>query len=115
MDSLLIHDVPQYISNLATVSQSLLHDEVECQCPICLVPYSQPFAKGEPAEEPLRLPCGHIVGGRCIGEWLTTTTISSGGGASCPICRRQLGENMRHWHVQEVGTFRAKQLRIADF
>lgn len=52
--------------------------EDERQCPVCrddLVP-------GNEIEHPVRLPCGHIFGDRCIETWFSTNT-------TCPICRRR--------------------------
>lgn len=45
-------------------------------CHICLDSYGSP-------ENPIRLPCGHVVGRSCISRWLATSN-------SCPLCRRVL-------------------------
>ncbi len=38
-------------------------------------------------EIPLTLPCEHVLGSVCLGQWLRTNPADS-----CPLCRRQLYE-----------------------
>ena len=50
-------------------------EELRCtSCSICL----EDFTKGELA---LRLPCGHLFHGPCIGTWLSSSS-------ACPNCRK---------------------------
>lgn len=50
-------------------------------CNICMDPYGST----ENPENPVRLPCGHVIGRSCIARWLTTSN-------SCPLCRQILFE-----------------------
>lgn len=47
------------------------------------LPFLQPKSAG--VDEPVRLPCSHILGSECLKQWL-----SSSGAASCPLCKRDL-------------------------
>lgn len=48
-------------------------------CTICM----EPFGRTEDSESPVKLPCRHIVGRKCISRWLERNT-------NCPFCRRVL-------------------------
>ena len=54
--------------------------EHDRKCFVCLEKYGD-SPDGTPAEEPVKLPCGHSFGQNCITKWLKTRQ-------SCPICRR---------------------------
>ncbi len=52
------------------------------KCPVCLDEYAVPSTSLNPgsSEKPLRLPCGHIMGEKCLRNWCCTNY-------SCPVCR----------------------------
>ena len=50
-------------------------------CSICM----NRFRSREDPEPPVRLPCGHVMGRKCISRWLESEN-------SCPLCRRVLFE-----------------------
>lgn len=60
-------------------------------CNICLDNYGST----EDSENPVRLPCGHVVGRSCISRWLTTSN-------SCPLCRRVLFSHNRAMPMTET-------------
>ena len=51
----------------------------ETTCHICM----DSFGGTEDPESPVQLPCGHVMGRKCISRWLGTND-------SCPLCRRVL-------------------------
>ena len=53
-------------------------------CNICM----EPFGSTEDPESPVQLPCGHVMGRKCISRWLETSN-------SCPLCRRVLFGQVR--------------------
>ena len=54
-------------------------------CMICLDAYgTESLEKGNIAEGPVRLPCGHHVGAECISIWLSPDKTAQN---SCPYCR----------------------------
>ena len=52
------------------------------ECPICLELYQGPPHK----DNPIRLPCSHVIGKDCLLSWLKTCTLN-GKNHTCPICR----------------------------
>lgn len=57
----------------------------EDPCMICLEEYGQP-SEDRIAEQPVRLPCGHIYGEKCLRQWMATRPSSI-----CTLCRRSFG------------------------
>ncbi len=57
-------------------------------CMICRISFFTPH----PDEHPVRLPCpaGHLVGSRCISQWLSPLTGENN--SSCPHCRTEIFE-----------------------
>lgn len=69
-------------------------------CPICYTDFYDKDAEGK-IEYPVRLPCGHVYGQKCIEEWIQETN-------SCPMCKKEfpiinaagmLLGNMRNRHT----------------
>lgn len=48
-------------------------------CDICM----EPFDSTDEPEQPVKLPCGHVMGRNCITKWLASSN-------TCPLCRRIL-------------------------
>ena len=48
-------------------------------CHICHELYTDPSPEG--AENPVKLPCGHVLGSECLAKWF------NGSKNSCPMCR----------------------------
>ena len=67
----------RFFDQLLDISLNDLQSETRCD--ICL----ETFGRPEDPESPTRLPCGHLLGKKCISTWLETTN-------SCPLCRRVL-------------------------
>ena len=70
-----------YVESLPRVSRQEAEQDKDCH--ICLLQYYDRTADTGPIEQPVRLPCSHILGSSCLREWLTKST-------SCPVCRRNL-------------------------
>ena len=67
-----------FVDRLPDISLNDLHVDSRT-CLICI----ESYGRTETPENPVRLPCGHVVGRSCISRWLTTSN-------SCPLCRRVL-------------------------
>ena len=70
------------IADLPTVSIADLPDEQQ-RCSICLESYIKDEFDESIPENPTRLPCGHVVGHRCLRSWV----FPYGDGEYCPVCR----------------------------
>ncbi|CAF9931635.1 MAG: E3 ubiquitin-protein ligase hrd1 [Alectoria fallacina] len=70
----------RFVDKLPDISLSDIPKDSR-SCNICMDPYGST----ENPENPVRLPCGHVIGRSCIARWLTTNN-------SCPLCRRVLFE-----------------------
>ena len=67
-------------------------------CHIC----HEPYLDGDEPEDPVDLPCGHIVGKACISRWLSPDDMEPK--SSCPICRMSFFDNNFHnWGSLEGG------------
>lgn len=71
-----------FIANLPTVAVETMSAEDQ-NCSICLSNFLTPEDSQDSLEIPTRLPCGHIVGNRCLRQWV----FPYGQGEKCPICR----------------------------
>ena len=73
----------KFIDSLPKVEISSL-DEEDRTCSICYDEYgvARPEAE-EPAEDPVKMPCGHVFGKLCITTWLEEH-------CTCPACRHKL-------------------------
>lgn len=61
--------------------------EGDDQCLICMEPYDSAHNEAHDASNGvLRMPCGHVFGGRCLGIWLEVNY-------TCPVCRAELPSN----------------------
>ncbi|KAK0110050.1 hypothetical protein ONS95_002710 [Cadophora gregata] len=70
---------------LMTVLRSIGLDDLadaDSDCTICMAPLSNPGAVVK-LEIPVKTPCGHIFGNKCICTWIRDNT-------NCPNCRREL-------------------------
>ena len=79
-----------WIKTLKKVPMSAVSSgEVHPECAICKNQYRLYPANdsGEKPEQPMMLPCKHIMGENCLQKWLSP---GGGSGNSCPICRRKL-------------------------
>lgn len=109
-NDIVICDADEYVRNLPIIPTTQLPaHEVDRQCPVCLVKYGTTALPTEPTEDALRLPCGHVIGSRCLRHWLATTLTPSGSGANCPVCRHQLGEDAQHWLRVERRSMRVQK------
>ena len=72
--------VTVYVKKLPRVSPEELGDNPDCH--ICLSPYDT-GEDTEPLEEPVRLPCSHVLGTSCLSKWLFKSS-------TCPNCRTKL-------------------------
>jgi hypothetical protein len=75
----------KFIDGLPKVDVSSL-DEDDRTCSICYDEYGvvRPEAE-EPAEDPVKMPCGHVFGKLCITTWLEEH-------CTCPACRHKLSK-----------------------
>lgn len=76
--------VAAFFHGLPQVPISTEHEK----CSICLEQYPHPKAcsiavKAMNLERPVKLPCGHVFGDKCLKRWL------GGGHDDCPLCRRK--------------------------
>lgn len=77
------------------------------KCNICF----EPLLSGDALEEPIKLPCGHILGVNCmlrsaptaLGEPKESLILSYGGFHKCPVCRRDIA---RYIPFPELKLFR---------
>ena len=87
-------DSNAWIQDLESVNMTELED-ADQGCGICRREYTDPSHYAHDSDEsdrcvdPVKLPCNHIFGKVCIGEWLSPT---EGEGRTCPMCRRVLFE-----------------------
>lgn len=65
----------KFIEQLPDINLKDFPNELDCH--ICM----EPFKNAD--ENPVQLPCGHILGRNCISKWLETST-------TCPLCRHVL-------------------------
>lgn len=76
-----------WIKSLTIVPMAAVYSgEVEPECGICKMQYRLHPANDSEAkpEQPIMLPCKHILGEGCLQEWLSP---HGGAGNSCPLCR----------------------------
>ena len=83
----------RFMEQLPVVDENDFPDETSCG--ICMDSYGS----ADDPESRARLPCGHLLGRRCIGRWLETCN-------TCPLCRRVLyeedGESPAFLELQEI-------------
>jgi len=88
-----IHD--EMIRNLPNVSfqidvEYIPRDHRECL--ICQEEFEKEQADGTPAENALKLPCGHIYGEDCLQEWIRNWDHDDGSNFTlCTLCRDDFG------------------------
>ena len=58
-------------------------------CSICFNDYSTPCSETDAVETHVELPCGHILGSRCLMRYLSPAP-SCGNGSACPTCKYEL-------------------------
>ena len=75
-----------FVDSLPVLALSDL-PERDQDCHICVEPYTRD------AEEPVRLPCKHILGRDCLLQWLTSTNLNNN---TCPVCRAILFDELDH-------------------
>lgn len=80
------HQAQQFVATLPRITLQDLPKDSR-QCPICLDDYDQASAD-QVAEEPVKLPCSHMVGSRCLEIWLNEPNEANK--ATCPHCRYEL-------------------------
>lgn len=102
-----------FIESLPNVGRGVLDKENQ-QCCLCREEYgTEPSTRGI-IERPVKLPCDHIIGSECITLWLTT-----GGGNSCPMCRRiffpRQGPEDSQGEEDDGGDTMYEILDVADF
>ncbi len=95
-------DVHTYLSLLPRPALSEL-DEYNRTCHICMEPFTTDgptvyTGEGETLDEsqpeiPLRLPCEHVLGDKCLFKWLSPLENSN-----CPYCRRSVLEDNENDH-----------------
>ncbi|KAH6618907.1 hypothetical protein C7974DRAFT_39272 [Boeremia exigua] len=72
-----------------------LPQDVSPTCDICAKDYAANHVHPSEEEEiALKLPCGHIFGEFCIGQWFDTCKTHKNK-VTCPMCRKQLIESPR--------------------
>ncbi|KAH8724236.1 hypothetical protein GQ44DRAFT_708851 [Phaeosphaeriaceae sp. PMI808] len=82
-----------FVDGLERVDISTIAEE-DMRCPHCWLPFAQdvayltafrelPFFEGVDDNDPVRTPCGHIFGKRCLLMSLEKTS------RSCPLCRAE--------------------------
>ena len=65
-------------------------------CNICMESFGS--TEDPESESPVQIPCGHVMGRKCISRWLETSN-------SCPMCRHVLFEQTRRFPFQREGDF----------
>ena len=83
----------RFVEQLPVADENEYSDETSCG--ICM----EDYGSTDDPESLARLPCGHLLGRRCIGRWLETCN-------TCPLCRRVLyeedGESPAFLELQEI-------------
>lgn len=77
----------EFLNQLSAVPYA---DLTETNCPICSEDYNTTDTDGSIVEQPVRLPCNHIVGRACITIWLFPSEQAKN---TCPFCRREFFEH----------------------
>jgi len=72
-----------FVRKLPVISMRAIPAD-EHTCGICLDAY----LTGDRLEQPIKLPCGHILGHECIAEWLSPEEDVQQN--TCPLCRYEL-------------------------
>ena len=89
-NSAIVEDIPlsrqqqgqRFLDELPDVDLTDLQNEEEVAiCDICMEVFDN--GTNADAEAPVKLPCDHVLGRKCMARWLETKN-------SCPICRRVL-------------------------
>ncbi|CAF9922814.1 MAG: Ubiquitin-protein ligase [Heterodermia speciosa] len=84
----------RWFNALPTIDPETLHKEDQ-NCVICLLSYSSPSPaslqqnENPASENPIRLPCGHVIGQECLRKWLSPAP-AGGNSNKCPLCRHHL-------------------------
>ena len=77
-----------FLDQLPDISTKDLPNDTVCH--ICM----DEFGSTEDPEPPVKLPCGHVIGRKCISRWLKTKN-------SCPLCRRVVLPQDKTCHREE--------------
>ena len=80
-----------FLDQLPDISLDDIPNATDCN--ICM----EPFGSTEDPESPVQLPCGHVMGRKCISRWLETSN-------SCPLCRRVLFGQERGSQFEQEGS-----------
>lgn len=105
---LVLRPIPaNYVANLPRVStEQLGPGPYDRECPICCRNYGEIDPATGTSEHPVRLPCTHVYGQKCLADWFNSGR--SDANSQCPSCRRDLTERVaRVWIPALVG----RQLR----
>ena len=73
-----------FLTSLPTLSLKDLQED-DRDCPICMETYSPR------REYPVRLPCDHVMGKKCLFKWLNSSIVNANRN-TCPTCRADLFE-----------------------
>ena len=71
-----------FLSQLPSIEKDTLAEDDQ-QCPICLEDYGNNLFHIDISEHPVKLPCSHIMGSKCIAIWVSSHD-------TCPFCRHVL-------------------------
>jgi hypothetical protein len=82
-------------------------------CVFCQENLCREDPESPPLEDPIRLNCGHIVGRRCLVQWLSTLTegvfqVPQTFNSTCPSCRKEL---YSLGSIEELGTDNRRRWR----
>ena len=80
-----------FLDQLPDISLDDIPNATDCN--ICM----EPFGSTEDPESPVQLPCGHVMGRKCISRWLETSN-------SCPLCRHVLFGQGRGSQFEQEGS-----------
>ena len=80
-----------FLDQLPDISLDDIPNATDCN--ICM----EPFGSTEDPESPVQLPCGHVMGRKCISRWLETSN-------SCPLCRHVLFGQERGSQFEQEGS-----------
>lgn len=97
----------QFLTSLPKVSISDLPADRKT-CIICTDEYNTAPETDKPAEQPVRLPCLHVVGANCIAKWLMERSNS------CPYCRREFFHRASGDAILEIGDDTAWMENLLD-